>query len=154
MKENKSPMRNPLQLSNLEIIKLDQLNKHLIEEEQRIYQDFLVLISKNKADDIQFQIKVVGFKSKEDEKPFFEIYQTSCFMMFQLNESKKYTPTYTQQNFTEFEEMRAAAFSPHCYTFHDLYDHQLLTLKDLLNTKEIWLELEMTFQYISSYEKS
>ena len=154
MKENKSPMRNPLQLSNLEIIKLDQLNKHLIEEEQRIYQDFLVLISKNKADDILFQIKVVGFKSKEDEKPFFEILQTSCFMTFQLNESKKYAPTYTQQDFTEFEEMRAAAFSPHCYTFHDLYDHQLLTLKDLLNTKEIWLELEMTFQYISSYEKS
>ena len=147
-------MINPLQLTNLEIIKLDQLNKHLIEEEQRIYKDFLVLISKNKADDILFQIKVIGFKSKEDEKPFFEIYQTSCFMTFQLNESKKYAPTYTQQDFTEFEEMRAAAFSPHCYTFHDLYDHHHLTLKDLLNTKEIWLELEMTFQYISSYEKS
>jgi hypothetical protein len=154
MKENKSPMINPLQLTNLEIIKLDQLNKHLIEEEQRIYKDFLVLISKNKADDILFQIKVIGFKSKEDEKPFFEIYQTSCFMTFQLNESKKYAPTYTQQDFTEFEEMRDAAFSPHCYTFHDLYDHQHLTLKDLLNIKEIWIELEMTFQYISSYEKS
>jgi|LakMenE18May11ns_1017448.scaffolds.fasta_scaffold9393940_1 hypothetical protein len=146
-------MRKPLPLNQLELQKLDQLNKHLTGEEQRIYQDFLVLMSKHKADDVLYQIKVLGFKNKEDEEPFFEIIQMFCFMIFQLNEHKKYTSTYTQQDFTEFEEMRTAAFLPHCYTFHDLYDHHHLTLKDLLNTKEIWLELEMTFQYISSFKK-
>jgi hypothetical protein len=146
-------MRRPLLLNQLELKKLDQLNKHLIGEEQRIYRDFIVLISKHKTDDILYQIKVLGFKNKKDEEPFFEIIQTSCFMIFQLNEYKKYDPTYTKQDFTEFEEMRTATFSPHCYTFHDLYDHHHLTLKDLLNIKQIWIELNITYQYISSFEK-
>jgi hypothetical protein len=146
-------MRRPLLLNQLELKKLDQLNKHLIGEEQRIYRDFLVLISKHKTDDILYQIKVLGFKNKKDEEPFFEIIQTSCFMIFQLNEHKKYAPKYIKQDFTEFEEMRTAAFLPHCYTFHDLYDHHHLTLKDLLNIKQIWIELNITYQYISSFEK-
>lgn len=51
----------------------------------------------------------------------------------------------TDHRETFYEGHPLSGFS-HCYLFHDLIDHSILSYQDLLDIEDIWIDVELTIQ--------
>lgn len=135
--------------------KLNLLNDTLIKEEQRVLNAYhkitkqaKQLMQQGEIDDIEFELKVCGFNSKNDEDFFFTS-STNCFLHAQLEYKN-----YTAEDYTELYPNHFKSISwnnAHCLSFHDLYDHVGLSTEKLLEISEIWLELKFSYQFFSKY---
>lgn len=143
-----------LKLSEVET-KLNYLNDTLIKEEERVFnsvkkiKDFAdQLLERGEICDYYFDLEVQGFKSPEDEDSFFK--SKTNMLLAQINQYKNYTlEDYTESLFLPFKDLKWN--QPHCITFHDLCCHTDLQIEEILKISEIWLEVNVTYQFITRH---
>lgn len=132
---------------------LSKLNQKLYQEEERMFLLYKSiekqgndLIARNSINDFEIEIKLECWNNGYYEKYYPEVignpfFTTACdFMSFQKG------TTYEVLDFSEMDSLSFLPQTKHCYTFHHLYDHTDLTLFDLCNIDEIWLDLNVTYQ--------
>ena len=156
MFERNNKVNSKFELNKINCNRLLLLNRKLFEKEKRIYSLYKdlenqckKLIKSQLINDFEIEITLEcwnnnyykKFDSNLEGNPFFE---TSCnFMNFQ-NDIE-----YKNLDFYELSKNITLQKTKHCYTFHHLYDHTNLTLFDLCNIDEIWMELKVNYQHFS-----
>ena len=151
--ERNNKVNSKFELNVINCNRLLLLNKKLFDEEKRMFSLYKnietqckELVKNQLIYDFEIEITLEcwnknyyeNFDSDLEGNPFYEI---SCnFMNFQND------IMYKKLDFYEFEANLPIQKVEHCYTFHHLYDHTVLTFFDLCNIDEIWMELKVIYQ--------
>jgi hypothetical protein len=151
--ERNNKVNSKFELNVINSNRLLFLNKKLFDEEKRMFSLYKnieaqckELVKNQLIDDFELEITLEcwnknyykNFDSDLEGNPFYEI---SCdFMNFQDD------IIYKKLDFYEFKANLPIQKTEHCYTFHHLYDHTILTFFDLCNIDEIWMELKVIQQ--------
>ena len=90
--------------------------------------------------------------------PFFEckpIMYHKLIDMKQKGESENHKDWLFKTDHREtFHEDHSLSGFPHCYLFHDLIDHSILSYQDLFDIEDIWIDVVLTIQNHITLEKT
>ena len=139
------------------MLRIIRLNERLINEEERIR---VVAEALHKA------------LEKQKAEKVFDDYNISASLMLFSNEeecNKRHgvevgDPFFVDKHYTMFSAGMDESFYTDdwnewsdkfsindrmCYTMHHIYEHQKVTIEDLVATDEVWIELNVDYQFIS-----
>jgi hypothetical protein len=145
------------------LIKLQRLSDMLKAEEirikphaERIYSLQDSYVAEKIIDDYEVEIIIECWNNNYYRKlneafygnPFFRSTTLSTF-------HKNQDIMFYEDNWNEFQFMDGHPLKDqfHCYTFHHLYDHTVLTWFDILNIDSVWIELRVWNQFFSELKK-
>ena len=150
--------------------KMMLLNKHLREEEIRVFKEYRklekkcqIMVENGEIDDFGLEIEwscwnyshYINYEESIDGNPFYKNIHIGDFMIHQLSEV--YVPNCHNTISSMWNEIiprnSAIISEPHCYMFHHLYDHcHELTLFDIYNIEEVWVEIKVNYQFFSKID--
>lgn len=154
IKERNSFVKKNFEFNETSITKLQELNKKLRLEEQRIFPFYRKLIQDNKKlvqdkiiDDFNLAVVISTFSNKHyrDLDPELEgnsIIETDCHFM-RLQEGE----VYFEEDWVDYSVPDCFRNFKHCYSFHHLYDHTDLTWYDLMIIEDIWFDIKIDYQF-------
>ncbi len=136
--------------------KVDAINERLIQIEKDIYARWLKLktaLDRDLTDaddwlsDYEIELKIVYYIDESDhlyEKNTDSILITREFFLGKgetigdmINDGEDHTEPIFTRKFT----------SPHCFTFHDLYDHSCISFEEIERIGDIWIDINVTLQH-------
>lgn len=166
LRERKHLMDGDFVFSDESIKRLSDLNSLLTEKGEAAYEHAEMLekeiVSLMKKPDpfimdyeIEFDISFFAENKYShipdlEGNPFFEckpIMYQKLIDREKRGESEKHKDWLFKTDFREsFHEGHPLSGFSHCYLFHDLIDHSILSYQDLLDIEDIWIDVELTIQ--------
>ena len=146
-----------LPLKKKEVSKLKKINTLLKKQEERIKIQSDILrkslknqISKNVIDDFKFQTSLSVFSEDYSCNKKFNVelgdpfYEDVSFALFKENVEDSFYKDNWNENLNPQLDFNM------CYTMHCLIYNSNISLKDILLINDVWIELKVSYQFITS----
>jgi len=145
-----------IQEKKYDLAKVDTINERLIQIEKDIYSRWLKLktnLDRELSDqddwlsDYEIELKIDYYIDESDH--LYDVNTDSILLTREfflgkgvsignmINDSEDHTEAGHTKNFT----------SPHCYTFHDLYDHSCISFEEIQRIGRIWVDINVIHQH-------
>ena len=156
MQERNRYINNHFEITTQIVEKLVALNKKLSILEKRFFKFYRfqennakLMVANKEIEDYNICVELsywnTHFDEYHDDMEGNPVYSTcNTFMIFQDAEH------YIDEDYTECINVQLPVIN-HCYSFHDLYDHSGLTLFDISNMEDVWMEVKIDYQMMLQF---
>ncbi|MDG5800784.1 hypothetical protein QA597_10475 [Marinilabiliaceae bacterium ANBcel2] len=169
LKQRKSRLNNKFKFTEKRIKQLEAFNEWLTEKEKDAVQQARELEKManeqlNRSSftkDYEIEILVELFAPEKYDRfaelegnPFYSFIPHLLYQKHQIDDDE-HTDWVLDRNHNEFQHHKKHPLrnQHHCCLFHELYDHTPLAWQDILDIEEMWIEVNLTSQFMGKVQE-